>query len=53
MMRMSHAGDQGQKGGVLKPTKNDHSQVFLAVCVLSLKFLGRLRSEIYQNSMKQ
>ena len=43
--------DQGQQGGVLKPTKNDHFQVLSAVWVLSLKFLGRLRSGIYWNCM--
>ena len=39
--------DRGQQGGLLKPRKNDHFQVFLAVCVRFLKFLGRLTSEIH------
>ena len=32
--------DQCQQGGVLKPTENDHFQIFLAVWVLIPKFLG-------------
>ena len=39
--------DQGQQGGVLKPTKNDHFQVLLAVWVLFRKFLGRLKIGLY------
>ena len=39
--------DGGQQGGVLKPTKNDHFQIFLTVWVSFLKFLGRLRSGIF------
>ena len=31
---------------LLKPTKNEHFQVFLAVWVLLPKFLGRLRSDL-------
>ena len=39
--------DRGQQGGVPKPTENDHFQVFLAVWVLFLKRLSRLRSGVY------
>ena len=35
--------DRGQQSLVLNPTKNDQFQVFLAVGVLSPKFLDRLR----------
>ena len=38
--------DRGQQGGVFKPTKNDHFQIFLAVWVLFPKFFGRLRGEL-------
>ena len=63
MIRVSHAVvctmgfnllfDRGQQGGGLKPTKNNNFQVFLTVWVLLLRFLGRLRSEIYWNNMKK
>ena len=33
--------DRGQQGGVLKPIKNDHFQVFLVVWVLFLMLLGK------------
>ena len=33
--------DQGQQEGVLKLMKNDLVLVFLAVCVIFSKFLGR------------
>ena len=39
--------DQGQQEGVLKPTKNDHFQVFLVVWVLFLRFWCRLLDGIY------
>ena len=38
--------DGGRQGGVLKPTKNNHFQVFLAVWVFFLKFLCSLRSSL-------
>ena len=36
--------DQGWPGGMLKPMKNDHILVFLAVWIFFPKFLGRLKS---------
>ena len=44
-MDFSLLGDQGQQGGVLKPTKNDRFQVFLAIWVFFLNILGRLKVE--------
>ena len=44
--------DGGQQSGVLKPTKNEHFQIFLAVRVSFLKFLGRLRSVIFWSWIK-
>ena len=38
--------DRGRQGSVLKRTKNDHFQVFLAVWVFFLRFLGRLRGDL-------
>ena len=35
--------DRGQQGGVLNPTKNDQSQVFLAVWVIFPKFFGQVK----------
>ena len=45
--------DRGRQGSVLKRTKNDNFQVFLAVWVFFLRFLGRLRGGLCQNCMKQ
>ena len=42
----------GWQGGVFKIMKNDCFLVFLAVCVLFTKFLGRCRV-VYINCMKQ
>ena len=44
--------DQGQLGGVLKPTKNDHFRVVLVVWILFLRFLAKLKSGIYCNFIK-
>ena len=38
--------------GLFKVMKNDHSLVFLAVWILFPKFLGRLRSTLYNNCIK-
>lgn len=40
--------ERGRQGGVLKPMKNYNFYVFLAVLVLSLKFLGRLKSDLLE-----
>lgn len=47
LMDFNLFSDRVQQPGVLKPTKNDHFQIFLTVWVLFLKFSGRLRSGIY------
>ena len=52
LMDFNLFSDRVQQPGVLKPTKNDHFQIFLTVWVLFLKFSGRLRSGIYWNCMK-
>ena len=44
--------NRGQQERVLKPTKNDHFQLFLVVWVLFLRILGRLKSGIYWNCIK-
>lgn len=47
LMDFNLFSDRVQQPGVLRPTKNDHFQIFLAVWILFLKFWGRLRSGIY------
>ena len=38
--------ERGRQGGVLKPMKKYNVYVFLAILVLSSKFLGRLKSDL-------
>ena len=42
--------ERGWQGAVFKIIKNDHFLMFLAVCVLFCKFLGRLRIELHDKS---
>ena len=59
-MNFNLLSDRGEQGGVLNPTKNDHLfylkiinyQVFLAVWVFFLTFLGTLRGGLLQNCTK-